>query len=570
MNREQASGGTRLFWAGVFFLFVGIMLGRWTVRRSADEGRIWRDLDELHQMYLAPSGYNFVETNKTYEHRLLSLIHDSLLLYDPVKDRLVAGLAKSHEVSQDGRTWTFNLRQAGTPDGTSLDADDVVFSFNLCLDTRFDCKHRTDLVLDGEPIKASTIDSSTVRFELSQPFHTFDWAVSKVTIVPREVFEEVATSPESLRQAVGVQQPDPKYLRGFGPYHVESQDTQEVRLVRNDHFWNRGDELAPRPRLKRITLVLHSDGVISNIDFLHDDRYVYRLIGPMESKLLSENTGFEILDLGISGGCTFFWVNQNPRVPWRETYPKRLELFQDLSFRRAIAHAIDRHAIIRTVHEGYAEPLYGPASPVYSWVAPVEVLEEVTPNFDPEAAVVELAKLGVVPGEPDADGKRWLTYEEVGGRIPLEIEIRTSIDDEDRRRKTAEEIKSQLERIGIRVKVIEERFGEIAVRLDKSYDYEAAVMLLGGSPNATTLKHFFESSGPMHFVNPYQESPATQWERKVDELFHVYATSPDPTDRDRAMLELQKTWSAAQPAFHLVNNRILVAVRGTTRSMEWP
>src|SRR6185436_1092255 len=115
-------------------------------------------------------------------------------------------------------------------------------------------------------------------------------------------------------------------------------------------------------------------------------------------------------------------------------------------------------------------------------------------------------------------------------------EIRTSPSEEDVRRKTAEEVKSQLEEIGIRVKVVEERFGEMVTRLDRTFDYEAAVMALSGSPDAANLKHFFESSGPMHFVNPYQKSPATEWEKRVDELYHLYATAPDVAVRDRAIL----------------------------------
>jgi hypothetical protein len=47
----------------------------------------------------------------------------------------------------------------------------------------------------------------------------------------------------------------------------------------------------------------------------------------------------------------------------------------------------------------------------------------------------------------------------------------------------------------------------------------------------------------------------------VDDLFQVYATSPDPAARDRALVELQVAWSAAQPAFHLYNDRMMVAVR---------
>lgn len=564
MVHEEESGGSgmaKVLFVGLACLGVGLGFGRWMTKTSTSGEREWGDLGEMHRMFMVPSSYNFVESNKSYEGQLLALIHDRLLRYDPVKDRLVSGLAKTHEVSPDGLAWTFHLREALTPDGIKLTAEDVVFSFNLCLDKRLDCKQRGNLVLDGKPIKVSAVDSQTVRFDLSQPFHSFDWAVSGVTVVSREVFEPVAGDPETFRQAVGVQQPELKYLKGFGPYFVEAQDTQEIKLLRNDRFWDRQDAEQPRPYLERITLVLRNEDVTSNIDFLNDERYIYRMVGPMEAGRLRDDTQFEILDRGISGWCTFFWVNQNPQAPWGKLYPKRLELFQNKAFRRALAHAIDRRAIIRNVYDGYAEPLYGPVSAVYRWAASQEVLEEVTPEPDPEAALSELAELGIVPGEPDADGKRWLTYEEASGRIPLEIEIRTSKDEEDRRRRTAEEIKSQLEHIGIRVKVVEERFGEMVMRLDQTYDYEAAVMLLSGAPDATTLKFFFESSGPMHFVNPYQESPATAWERRVDEQFHIYATSPDPAERDRALEDLQRTWSEAQPAFHLIVDRRLVVVR---------
>lgn len=536
-------------------------MGRWSTGSNSEVERTWETVDELHRMFLVPSSYNFVESNKSYENQLIALIHDQLLHYDPVRDRLVPGLAKSYDVSDDGLTWTFHLREAHTPDGTAFTADDVVFSFNLCLDERFDCKRRGNLMFKGKPVKVTAVDPRTVQFELPERYYSFDWATASVYIVPRDIFAAVTETPEAFRQAVGVQQPDPKFLRGFGPYFVELQDTQELRLARNDQFWGRGVGETPKPYLANITFTLHNEDMTSMLDFLNDPRFVYRLTGVKETQQLSNDVNFTILDRGISGWCWFFWVNQNPHAPWGKQFPKRMELFQKVEFRRALAHAIDRGAIIRRVFEGQAEPLYGPVSPIYSWVAPPEVLEEVTPKTDHEAALAELAKLGITPGEPDESGKKWLTYEEQNGRIPLEIEIRTSKDAEDRRRRIAEEVKAQLEGIGLRVKVVEERFGEMVMRLDKTFDYEAAVMALSGSPDAATLRFFFESSGPMHFVNPYQKSPATVWERQVDELFATYATATDAAARRNAILEMQKVWSAAQPAFHLINDRTQVAVR---------
>ena len=37
-------------------------------RPQSRRSKSWKHLDELHQMYLVPSSYNFVESNKSYEN----------------------------------------------------------------------------------------------------------------------------------------------------------------------------------------------------------------------------------------------------------------------------------------------------------------------------------------------------------------------------------------------------------------------------------------------------------------------------------------------------------------------
>ncbi len=100
----------------------------------------------------------------------------------------------------------------------------MVFSFNLCLDTRFDCKSRGNFILKKKPVVAAAVDPLTVTFRLAEPFHSFPWAIAEVFVVPEvDLCETVSTDEKEFRQAVGVQQPDLKYLAGFGPYFVESR-----------------------------------------------------------------------------------------------------------------------------------------------------------------------------------------------------------------------------------------------------------------------------------------------------------------------------------------------------------
>jgi ABC-type transport system substrate-binding protein len=171
MVREEhprRSGRSRGILVALACLLAGLAIGRLATGPKTGGAASWQPLDHLEQMYMVPSGYNFVESNKAYEIQLMSLIHDRLLQYDPVRDQLVAGLAATHEVSADNLTWTFHLRDAQTPDGAEVSAQDVVYSFNLCLDTRFDCKTRGNFILQKKPIVAAAVDSHTVTFRLDE------------------------------------------------------------------------------------------------------------------------------------------------------------------------------------------------------------------------------------------------------------------------------------------------------------------------------------------------------------------------------------------------------------------
>jgi ABC-type transport system substrate-binding protein len=103
------------------------------------------------------------------------------------------------------------------------------------------------------------------------------------------------------------------------------------------------------------------------------------MVGPGEADRLREDPDFQVLDRGLTGWTLFFWLNQNPRVPWAKEHPQRLALFQQLEFRQALARVIDREEIIRQAFKGYAAPCYGPVSPIYQWVADNETLKDLTP-----------------------------------------------------------------------------------------------------------------------------------------------------------------------------------------------
>ena len=84
---------------------------------------------------------------------------------------------------------------------------DVVFSFNPCLDAGFDRKCRSNFVLQEKPIVATAADPRTA------PFHSFPTAIANVFIASGLTYEGISKNEEAFRQATGVRQPQPKFLR---------------------------------------------------------------------------------------------------------------------------------------------------------------------------------------------------------------------------------------------------------------------------------------------------------------------------------------------------------------------
>jgi peptide/nickel transport system substrate-binding protein len=109
-------------------------------------------------------------------------IFDTLVRLNPQTMNIEPLLAVSWETSQDGRTWTFNLRRGITfHDGTPFDADAVVFTFFRQMDPA-NPNRRDDFPLFAEIFTClQTVrktNSQQVQFVLTEPFFPFLAALS--------------------------------------------------------------------------------------------------------------------------------------------------------------------------------------------------------------------------------------------------------------------------------------------------------------------------------------------------------------------------------------------------------
>jgi peptide/nickel transport system substrate-binding protein len=158
-------------------------------------------------------------------------IFDTLVSLDPQSLRIEPSLAVSWETSQDGLTWTFNLRKGVRfQDGTPFDADAVVFTFSRQMDPG-NPNRVSDFPLFNEIfnyLKAvRRIGPYQVQFTLSEPFFPF---------LPSLTADCAAiVSPTAVRRtgAAFARQPV-----GTGPYKLTSwQKDKRLVLAANRDYW---------------------------------------------------------------------------------------------------------------------------------------------------------------------------------------------------------------------------------------------------------------------------------------------------------------------------------------------
>jgi len=148
----------------------------------------------------------------------LEQVCDSLVEADNTGRGLRPGLAESWEISPDGLTYTFKIRDAKFSNGDPVTVDDVVFSLKSLADP----KRSMSFIL--KPVKSiEATDSKHVKVTLSEPYAPMLSAVSVYAsgIVNKKTYE---ANPEKFGSAPLC----------AGPFAVQSYERgSKVVLVRN-------------------------------------------------------------------------------------------------------------------------------------------------------------------------------------------------------------------------------------------------------------------------------------------------------------------------------------------------
>ena len=501
-----------------------------------------------------PKSFNEITAKETSTSLVTDLIFEGLTTTNAFTTKVEPNLAKSWDISEDGLTWTFHLREdVRWNDGQPFTADDVVFTFNqLIYNSEIPSSARDIFTIDDKIFAVEKTDDHTVRFILPVKFAPFLRGMGQA-ILPRHKLEKVVAAGR-FNFTWGIDT-DPKEIVGTGPFKLVRYDPgQRLVFERNPYYWKKSAEGDALPYLAKIIYLIVQSTDVGLLKFMEGtlDGYALRGMDYPMIKPLEKKGNFTVYDLGPDMGSQFLFFNQNrgknPNSGEYFVAPYKLSWFTDREFRKAVAHAIDKQKIIEIVNNKLGYPQNSAIGPAAGFFYNPNV-PEYEYNLDKAKEIFKAA------GFEDRNGDGII--EDPQGH-PVEFSLYTNAGD---RVDIAAIIRQDLERLGMKVNFRVLEFNTLVSQLTANFQWEAVILGLTGGIEPHFGKNVWMSSGQLHMWYPMQEKPATDWEKRIDEIFIQGVQELDENKRKDLYDEYQRIVAEELPVIYTVLSARLYAVR---------
>jgi len=316
------------------------------------------------------------------------------LQYDYLVEILADGtlepsLATDWQVSDDGLTYTFNLRSdVSFEDGTAFDADDVVFTFERLVSEGSSIVGLMGQREDGSATwQVEAADASTAVFTLEEPNADFLYGVASR-------FAMILSSESESVNVFADGEDTYAFFNGTGPFILESYAVdQSARFVANEAYWDGA------PALDGIELIFFDDDQ-SQLDAFRSGALDFIIKVPDDLLSALER----VPDATVLSRAT----NTHPVIRVRTDEGS---IGEDVRIRQALKHATDRELINLDALDGAGTVANNdPIGPTYGELFNPQDNQE----YDPERARALLA-------EVLADGTGNGFVSEVDGEARLEV-----------------------------------------------------------------------------------------------------------------------------------------------------
>lgn len=379
---------------------------------------------------------------------------------------------------------------------------------------------------------------------------------------------------------------------GLGPYVFVRYDVdQQVVLQRNPYYWKVDTNGVQLPYLEQlvylivenqdVSLLKFKTGEIDDIDARPED-WSLLLEGVDTAKdcqqtddsvyCTDHENGWNLIRGGPLFGTTYVVFNQD------QPDPVLRAVFRNKQFRKAVAYAFDKEAMIDNVYSGLGQAQWSPVSFPSHYYDDSESF--VSYPLDLEMSAQILDEIGLI--DTDGDGVRNITdrFLEENGVDPaslaggqanqdtreLEFAFNTNSGNTLRER-ISNLVVTDLKRVGINPIFKPQDFNALVTDL-LGGKFEMVLIGFTGGIEPHTQSNIWTTSGGLHFWRFSAKDDPPEWEARVDELYHLAATTLDDAKVKEYYKEFQYLVSDNLPLIYTINQQFVHGVKRALANSE--
>lgn len=428
-----------------------------------------------------PTGFDPEAVLNNTSGFVMSAVFDSLVSYKPGTVDVAPGLAESWDISSDGLTYTFHLRQGVMfSDGTPFDANTYVKSLDRLFDKTDPAYIYNTGPVEGyidftyDPVDTyKALDDNTVEFVLKHPFAPFLTSLAMA-------WNGVVSPAAALKYGKDFRN-NPV---GTGPFvFKEWVHNDHVTLDANPDYWG------GKPKVDRVIFKVIPDAQTALLQMKQGQVHI---LADVSSQIIPAIKSDSNLKLVTQPGLTVNGL----------TFPTTTKPFDDVRVREALNYAIDRDAINKSLYNDLAVSMTSPL-PEAQWGYTPD-LERY--DYDPEKAKELLAEAGY----PDGFKAELLAYNSARGYNPAGSQMAVAI-------------QSYFKKIGVDVSIQQMEFGAFLSKV-RVGDYDGMAMTGwsgdNGDPDNFLYELFSSATIPVgntsNYTNEQVDSLLAQAQKETD------------------------------------------------------
>ena len=353
----------------LIFFFVFIMMAPQAGAEQKTDGK--PDGGALNYgEYGRPTTLDPITSNDMISMRITELIFNGLVGINE-RQEIVPELAERWEMSEDGKFYTFYLRQDVTwhpkegEEPVPFTAEDVIFTYNIMMHP----KTITSMKVRYEFIESVVkTDDFTVQFTLKRPILN---ALAKFS------FKVIPKHGPANQEFLSREDPFAQKPIGTGPYMLKNITAdREVILVANENYFK------GRPHINKFAARPFADQNIMSQALLFNAIDMIVLVNHRDIPQIQGDKRYVLQPYNALSYSFFGYNIRNP-------------LLADKRVRKAFTYAVNRQEMLDSFFQGQGTIISGPFAPG-SWAYNLDVQPL---DFDPEKAIELLNEAGFVKGD---------------------------------------------------------------------------------------------------------------------------------------------------------------------------